>query len=79
MCSVAIFSYNLYTVLLKFFHCITVVRYNNKFKSVRIATDTLTLWTITEASSPPSPHSISIPRLKYFFQAHAPYQWQDFF
>ena len=43
--SVAIFSYNLYISLLKFLHCIMAVWYGNKFKSVRIATDTLTLWT----------------------------------
>ena len=45
--SVGIFRYNLYISLLKFIHCIIAVWYGNKFKSVRIATDTLTLWTIT--------------------------------
>ena len=45
--SVAIFIYNLYISLLKLFHCIIAVWYYNKFKSVRIATDTLILWTIT--------------------------------
>ena len=76
MCSVAILSYNLYICLLKFLDCIIVVCYSNKFKSVRIATDTLTL---TEAFSPPSPPSIAIPRLIYFFQTSGPYQWQEFF
>ena len=33
--------------LLKSLHCFMVVWYGNKFKSVRIATDTLTCWTIT--------------------------------
>ena len=78
MCSVAIFSYNLY-MLLKFLHCIIVVCYGNKLKLVRIAADTLTLLTITEAFSPPSPPSIAILQLIYFFQTPAPYQWQDFF
>ena len=45
--SVAVFSYILYISLLKFLHCIIAVWYGNKFKSVRIATDTSTLWTIT--------------------------------
>ena len=45
--SVAIFSYNLQISLLKFLHCIIAVWYGNRFKSVRIATDILTLWTIT--------------------------------
>ena len=40
-----------------------VVLYGNELKSVRIATDTLTLWTITEAFSPTSPASIAIPPL----------------
>ena len=44
--SVAIFSLNLY--ILKFLHCITAVFYGNKFKLVRIATDTLTFWTIIQ-------------------------------
>ena len=46
-----IFSYNLYISLLKFFHCIIVVWYGNKFKSVRITTDTLTPWTITAGTN----------------------------
>ena len=48
--SAAIFSYDLYKAisLLKFLHCIIAVWCGNKFKSVRIATDTLTLWTITD-------------------------------
>ena len=33
--------------LLKFLHGIIAVWYGNKFKSVREATDTLTLWEIT--------------------------------
>ena len=78
--SVAIFSFNLYIYLLKFLHCIMVVLCGNELKSVRIATDTLTLWTITEAFSPPSsPPSIAIPPLIYFFQTSTPYQWQDFY
>ena len=79
MCSVAILSYNLYICLLKFLDCIIVVCYSNKFKSVRIATDTLTLWIITEVFSPPSPPSIAIPQLIYFLQTPGPYRWQDFF
>ena len=65
---VAMFSYNLYIYLLKFLHCIVVVLYGNKLKSVRIATNTLTLWTITEAFIPTFPASIAIPPLIYFFQ-----------
>ena len=34
-------------IFIKILHCIVAVWYDNKFKSVRIATDTLTLWTIT--------------------------------
>ena len=45
------FSYNVHVPLLKFLNCVIAVRYGNKFRSVRIATDTLTLRTVTEGSS----------------------------
>ena len=45
------FCYNVHVPLLKFLNCVIAVRYGNKFRSVRIATDTLTLRMVTEGSS----------------------------
>ena len=45
------FSYNVHVPLSKFLNCVIAVRYGNKFRSVRITTDTLILRTVTEGSS----------------------------